>query len=171
MSRHEQKLLEGEVMDPTDNGESALREQLQRVTAERDAMRARVTELQRRVNQTDAPLAALRAKLQPFYELLQAVFGDLDLMDITAAPVATGSSSPAPQSAAKSSVWDSWKQKFPGAPASIITALQQHGEVDTSQLMILIGTSRRQTVADAIYKLNNASLINKNGGRFSLKQL
>jgi hypothetical protein len=34
-----------------------------------------------------------------------------------------------------------------------------------------LGTPRRQTVHDAVHKLNVAGLINKNGGRFSLKQL
>jgi hypothetical protein len=46
-----------------------------------------------------------------------------------------------------------------------------HGELTHTQLRIHIGTSRMQTVYDAVSKLNKAALLNKNGDKFSLKEL
>ena len=45
-----------------------------------------------------------------------------------------------------------------------------HGDMNTQQLAIAIG-QHRNSIPRLIYTLNKAGLINKNGGRFSLKQL
>jgi small-conductance mechanosensitive channel len=171
-----QRMLEGEVIDPNgdDREIDRLRDDLRRVTAERDALRQQNIQLQRRVNQVDVPAHQMREKLEPFYRLLQALWGDIEVIDPqpavqTQSPNQQSSTPPVNDKAA--AAWDEWKTRMAGAAAKIITALQTHADADVAQLCILIGTSRKQTVYDAICKLNKAGLINNNGDRFSLKQL
>jgi hypothetical protein len=78
-----------------------------------------------------------------------------------------------PVTAKSSAAWDSWKQKMGpnSAAAKIIDILMVHGKLNNTQIRIHLGTSRMQTVYDAISKLNKASLLNKNGDEFSLKEL
>jgi hypothetical protein len=96
---------------------------------------------------------------------LQQVFGQLDTLgaDDSATPASPAGD---PRIAA---IWASWKSRM-GAAAPIIDALLVHGEMNTSQLAIAIQRSRK-TVPALIFKLNRAGLLNKNGNRFSLKQL
>ena len=112
-------------------------------------------------------VAALRKQLTPLYQALQMVFGQMEA--VTGADVA-----PAGHAAAHdprvSAVWASWKSKMPGQAAQVIDALLLHGEMNTQQIAIAIGC-HRNTVPNLIFKLNKAGLLNKNGGRFSLKQL
>jgi hypothetical protein len=123
-------------------------------------------DLHRQVTESTAPLNRIRKALQPLYSGLQAVFGELD--SVSQPPESeNGDAMPSHVAAA----WEEWKAKMRGAPASIITALQKHGSANTDQLMILIGTPRRQTIADAVYKLKGAGLIQKSGDQFSLKKL
>jgi hypothetical protein len=107
----------------------------------------------------------LRTVLTPLYQALQHVFGEIEAMGV-------GGESAAPN--VKNSVaWDSWKQKLGpnSAAAKIIDILMIHGELTHTQLRIHIGTNRMQTVYDAVSKLNKAMLLNKNGDKFSLKEL
>jgi transcription initiation factor IIE alpha subunit len=67
-------------------------------------------------------------------------------------------------------VWESWKSRLGGGCAKVIDALLLHGEMNTQQLAIACGCNRN-TIPNLILKLNRAGLINKNGGRFSLKPL
>lgn len=76
----------------------------------------------------------------------------------------------APSTEREESVWESWKQRLGGQTAKVIDALLLHGEMNTTQIAIAIGT-RRNNIPNLVFKLNQAGLINKNGGRFSLKQL
>jgi hypothetical protein len=156
------RLLEGEVADPDDTRlddleteNRDLRRQLAR--AEQAATDARVA--------TTQALSALRRQLSPLYRALQAVFGELDAAGVDDVAGSTG----AAQTPA-SKVWESWKAKLGGQCAKVIDVLLTHGEMNTTQLAIAIGT-RRQNIPNLIYKLNQAGLINKNGGRFSLKPL
>lgn len=114
---------------------------------------------------TDAAraLGALRRQLGPLYSALQMVFGELDSAGVSDA----GPS--APSNDRTKAVWDSWKGKM-GAAAKVIDALLLHGEMNTQQLAIACGVDRT-TIPAYVMKLNKAGLINKNGGRFSLKQL
>lgn len=70
----------------------------------------------------------------------------------------------------KAAVWESWKQKLGGKQAEFIEALLTHGEMSAIQLKIAT-RSGQQTVYDTIHKLNKLGLINKNGGKFSLKEV
>jgi transcription initiation factor IIE alpha subunit len=67
-------------------------------------------------------------------------------------------------------VWDSWKGKMSGSAAKAIDALLLHGEMTAEQLRIHLGCATR-TCYNIIGELNKAKLINKNGGRISLKEL
>jgi hypothetical protein len=161
-----QRLLEGEVMDVGDDGEAArLRDELRRVAGERDALRAENVRLRQRVNQIDGPAVALRQTLDP----LRAIMGEIEVIDPQPVAGAAPAAGAAPDSRS-AAVWESWKQKLGGSAAKVITALQHHGEANTQQLSILTGL-HRTTIPKIIYEVNKAGLINKAGGRFSLKQL
>jgi hypothetical protein len=128
---------------------------------------------ERRKNSTvEKGVAELRSILSPLYRALGMVFGQIEVMGVseTAAngPAASVISSPRATAA-----WESWKQKLGpnSAAAKIIDILMIHGELTHTQLRIHIGTSRMQTVYDAVSKLNKAALLNKNGDKFSLKEL
>lgn len=160
----------GMDVDPRDQEIESLRAEnrrLQRAVsdAQVDAQRAR--------EDADRALSALRRQLSPLYRALQAVFGELDAAGVADAPAAqtaaagpSAAGAPDPRVAA---VWDAWKSKM-GTAAKIIGALQVHGELNTQQLAVVVGL-HRTTIPALILKLNKAGLINKNGGRFSLKAL
>ena len=116
-------------------------------------------------------VAELRTVLTPLYQGLQHIFGEIDA---TGVDESHGSSASSPASSSRTSAaWESWKQKLGAnsAAAKIIDILMVHGELTHTQLRIHIGTSRMQTVYDAVSKLNKAALLNKNGDKFSLKEL
>jgi small-conductance mechanosensitive channel len=167
------RLLEGTVVDPPDEQSEVdrLRDELRRVSGERDALRTENIRLRQRVNQIDGPAAQLRHTLEPLYRAFQAIFGDIEVIDPQPVVSSPQMQQPNPQQSDRlSSVWDSWKQKLGSGAAKVITALQEHGEANTQQLSILTGM-HRTSIPRIIYELNKAGLINKNGGRFSLKQL
>lgn len=169
-----QRLLEGEVMDtPGDNGEvRRLSDELRRVTADRDNLRVENVRLRQRVGQVEVPAEALRRTLEPLYNALRAMMGEIEVIDTQVGTA--GSSAPQPAIAALdgrvAAVWQSWKQRLGDTPAAIIDALQTHGEANTKQLAIIC-QRRRQTISEGICKLNKAGLVSKNAGRFSLKNL
>lgn len=158
-----QRLLVGEVVNGDRPELERLRSTVDRLTRERDALREENDELQSRLRESDAPIVAIRAKLEPFYRLLQALWGDIE--QVAPEPTAAASNA-APQS---SPIWDSWKARLPGAPAKIIDALLLHRDASVEQLVVLTGISRKPTIYDAVHRMNKAGIINKNGGRFSLK--
>ena len=119
---------------------------------------------------TARALSALRGQLTPLYRALQAVFGELDAAGVGDAPV-HASTGVVSSDARVKAVWDSWKQRLGGTVAKGIDALLLHGELDTAQLAIAAGVDKRTVTNTIVYKLHGAGLINKNGGRFSLKPL
>jgi hypothetical protein len=104
----------------------------------------------------------LRSVLTPLYQALGHVFGEMEVMGVE------GSASP--NNDPKAAVWESWKQKLGGKAAEAIDALRLHGEMTHTQLKIHIRCGQ-QTVYDTVHRLNKAGIINKNGGRVSLKAL
>lgn len=116
-------------------------------------------------------MSELRRQLAPLYRALQAVFGEIEaVVGDEPLPSSPSSAAPAvdPRAAA---VWASWKNKLGGTVAKGIDALLLHGELDTGQLAIAAGLDRRTVSNTVVYKLNQAGLITKNNGRFSLKKL
>jgi hypothetical protein len=115
-------------------------------------------------------MAPLRRQLTPLYRALQSVFSELDAAGVVEETIGYASSTNNPAPPRTSAVWESWKSRMPGGPAKIIDALLVHGEMNTQQLAIATGV-HRNSVPAMIFKLNKAGLLNKNGGRFSLKAL
>lgn len=168
MSNNNQRLLEGEVVESPDTGEAVrLRELNRTLTRElHDAMEENES-LRKRLATAGAPVSRLREKLQPFYQMLQAIFGDID--DLTSE--APNGAMPAGSADARVlAVWESWKTKLPGAPADVIDALMRHGQANATQLKIICKRDIK-TIYSGIARLKTAGLIEKSGGRFLLKQL
>lgn len=155
-------LLEGHVTEPVDPRLVELEQELR--TLRQEVAQAHAETRQARRDATHA-LGALRTQLGPLYRALQVVFGELD-----AAGVDESTLGPGPHTDARTTaVWHSWKSRM-GSAAKIIDALLLHGEMNTQQLAIATGY-HRTTIPGLIHKLNKAGLLNKNGGRFSLKSL
>jgi hypothetical protein len=140
---------------------------------ENESLKAQIRELkvdlmreQERSSEALAGAQSLRTALQPLYNALQHVFGDLDSMGVGTAPSVESSVSKPRASAA----WESWKEKLGGQAAKAIDALLLHGALTQTQLGIHIGCAKG-SVPGIVYQLNKASLINKNGGKISLKEL
>lgn len=146
---------------------------------ERDEAEAKVAELEadlvreRAKSKTvERGVQKLRQQLSPLHQALGMVFGEIEAMGIEER---------SPESFGKSEVidprkvraWDDWKQKMgaSSAAAKIIDFLMIHGELTQTQMRIHLGTNRMQTVYDACSKLNKAQILNKNGDKFSLKEL
>lgn len=102
----------------------------------------------------------LRRILLPLFQSLQMVF------DVIPDGQGVGADVP-PQ---ESRVWESWKSKLGGTAAKIIEALLEHGEMSVAQIRVACHCGQ-QTVYDVTSKMNKLGLINKNGGRYSLKKL
>lgn len=105
----------------------------------------------------------LQGILQPLYRGLQQIFGEIEAMNV-------GSSVAVPTDSRIAAIWSDWKQKFPGHPARAIDALMLHGSMTQSQLRIAVGCATG-TISNVVSILNKAGLINKNGGKISLKEL
>ena len=108
----------------------------------------------------------LRAVLTPLYQALGHIFGEIDAMGTSD----SSPSSPTGMDPRKAAVWDDWKRKMPGIPARFIDALMLHGELTQTQLR-LHAKCAQGSVAGVVSQLWKAGLINKNGGRISLKEL
>lgn len=141
--------------DDRDTIIAGLRQQLKETREELAAERAKDSGVEEGV-------AQLRQALSPLKDGLDRIFG---ILPTSTAP----SSTPSPKHAA---VWDSWKKRLGGgAVATIIDALMLHGSLTQTQMAIHVGTSRKQTIYDAVSKLNKAGIITKNGDNISLKEL
>ena len=155
------RLIEGDVQDDGEARIVELEQEVRDLTDELSHAKFALAESQR---QNTRALGALRRQLSPLYRALKDVFGELD----AAGAMEEVSSAAIP--ARTSAVWESWKSRLPGGPAKIIDALLLHQEMNTQQLAIATGV-HRNSIPAMIYKLNKAGLLNKNGGRFSLKPL
>jgi hypothetical protein len=110
-------------------------------------------------------VSRLREALTPLYSGLQMIFGEIDSTGVQAAATATSGLDPR-----KAAVWEDWKRKMPGIPSRFIEALMLHGELTQTQLR-LHAKCAQGSVAGVVSQLWKAGLINKNGGRISLKEL
>lgn len=140
----------------------------------------RVAELERELREerrqramVERGAVALRQVLTPLYQALGMVFGELDAAGVEASDGVSAGTAPATAATARPSspVWESWKQRLGGASAKIIDILLLHGELSQEQIRIHVGTNRKQTIYDAISKLNKAGVIVKRDGKISLKDV
>lgn len=113
--------------------------------------------------QSSAGTKELRAVLDPLYRALQLIYGEMEAMGVPAA--SSGGSDPRVAKA-----WEAWKQKLGGQAAKAIDALLLHGSMNQVQLRIQIGCASGSTPG-IVSQLWKAGLINKNGGKISLKEL
>ncbi len=127
----------------------------------RQALTEAERELVRVRSESDRALGALRKQLSPLYRALQAVFGELDAVPDQDEGAGQGRVSP---------VWDAWKSKLSPACGKVIDALLVHKELNGQQICVAAQMGKN-TMYDVISRLNRAGVLNKNGGRFSLKQL
>lgn len=138
--------------DDRDTIIAGLREQLRAAREELAIERSRESGVEEGV-------AQLRQALAPLKEGLDRIFGIL--------PVSTGLAMAVPKNSA---AWESWKQRLGGQPAKAIDALLVHGALTQTQLRIHVGCAQG-SVPGIVYALNKAGVINKNGGKISLKEL
>lgn len=154
--------------DPRDDKIDALERQVAKLRGELSDTRH---ELQRVKEDSNRALTGVRQQLSPLYRALQRLFGELD--DAGVADVPLGAPTPAstpPVNSRATAVWESWKSKLGTGPARIIDALLLHGEMTAKQLKIACAC-RQNSIYEWMVKLNKAGIVNKNGGRFSLKEL
>ena len=143
-------------------------DEVRRLRQENDTLREELREAREEASscRREAATAArgaqeLRTVLTPLYQGLQHIFGEIDAMGVGESPASS------PQ---KSAVWESWKQKLGPMPAKAIDALLMHGALTQTQLRIHVGCAAG-SISDLVYRLNKAGIINKNGGKISLKEL
>jgi len=160
-------MLEGKVIDPL---EERLRDMARLRELERENDRLRTENAKLRLDVEEAMRAGIRAvsnlrkTLTPLYSSLQVLFGEMEA-------VAGSETASEPRIGERQSkVWESWKQKLGGMSARFIQALLDHGEMNAAQLRVAM-QCRQQTVYETASKMNKLGLINKNGGRYSLKEL
>jgi hypothetical protein len=116
-----------------------------------------------------AALANLRNQLNPLYRALRAIFGELETVDLP--EVGTASAGVAAAYSAKSDPrWEAWKEKLGGRRAEMIAVLLEHGTMSAAQLAAALHASP-DTAYKVAAQLQNAGLISRNAGRFSLKEL
>jgi hypothetical protein len=141
-----------------------LRRENDRLREELREARQEASELRRESASKERGAQELRTVLTPLYQALGHIFGEIDAMGVDGSTFATGID---PRKAA---IWTDWKQKFPGHPAKAIDALLLHGSMTQSQLRIAVGCATG-TISNVVSTLNRAGLIDKNGGKISLKEL
>ena len=116
-------------------------------------------------------LSVLRRQLQPLYSALRAVFGEIDAADIPNPEVRISYDQANVRSMPqRSPVWENWRKQLGGKQAEVIEALETHGWMNVAQLVVATH-SAKQTIYETIWKLNKLQLINKNGGKYSLKEM
>jgi FtsZ-binding cell division protein ZapB len=143
---------------------------------EKEILEVRIAELEEQLRQSEddvqtaknqamlerRALTRLRHQLQPMYDSLRVLFGEMDAVGVVDEVPTTVR----PEGSAK---WEAWKHKLGGKAAEFITELLIHGEMTGQQLKVATKCGQ-QTVYDTIAKLNKAQLLQKNGGKYSLRE-
>jgi hypothetical protein len=106
--------------------------------------------------------ARLRQQLEPLYQAIRGVMEEL--------PDADPADTQQHYSSVKDARWETWIAKLGGKQGEFIRAMLDHGAMTREQLKISTH-SGSSTVDLVLRKLKELSLIEKNGGRYSLKQL
>ena len=147
------------VYDARDQRIDELKQELAEVRQLLDIARAERDRAQREGYKA---MAELRKVLTPLHRALKMIFGELDAAGVEEPITGTGETRISP-------IWASWKAKMPGRPAQFIDILLEHGEMNIPQLKVAAKCGDN-TAYQTISKLHSVGLINKAGGRYSLKQ-
>jgi hypothetical protein len=102
----------------------------------------------------------LRTALDPLHRALKQIFGEMERTGFESVGVGQK----------VSPVWESWKQKLDPQCGKAIDALLVHGGMTQTQLRIHVGCAQG-SIYGVVCRLNKAGIINKNGGKISLKEL
>lgn len=134
-----------------------------RLGDELNAARQEVMEARR----AQQALAVLRRIFEPLHGALRAIFGELDAASIEDTPAAgRAAGGPVPE------VWQSWIDRFGADSQSskFILALLKHEALTAAQIRVHMQCSH-QAVYDAAKRLNKLGLTEKNGAKYSLRQI
>lgn len=111
-------------------------------------------------------IRALREQLGGFYKALKMIFGEISRVEAgevySAPPTSESRSTLSPR-------WEMLKSKLGGRQEEFIVLLQ-HGEMNAAQIRAAAHCDIK-TVYATIKKMRDGGLLNKNGGKFSLKEL
>lgn len=156
---NETMIRRGEVVDERDSRIEVLEQELDEL---RDENRGLKAALRAKDGESQRAVAALRSVLAPMYQALKMVFGELDAIGVAEATEAPASTS----------AWATWQQKLgASSPASrMIGVLLDHGPSTTKQIQAAAKMGEA-TVYKAASKLGQLQLVEKSGGRYSLKKL
>lgn len=135
-------------------------EQIKRQYYEIQQLKEDLRNERQKTHAVEAGVRKLKSATTPLFHALQLIHGEMDAMGID------GSVSPAVGDVK----WDFWRKRFPGRGAELIDTLLINKSMNTKQLSTALKCDPR-TLAQLIYKLNQAGLIAKNGNMFSLKEL
>jgi chromosome segregation ATPase len=153
------------ILSPLPNWQQKA-ESLQREIYELNQQLAQAKETLRQEQLKSAALergvAELRTVLTPLYQGLAHIFGQIEGVGLPAEPKTPTTKN--------SAAWEQWKQRLGGATARAIDALMVHGEMNQTQLRIILGCATR-TVTNVVAALNQAKLIDKRDGKIRLKGL
>ena len=121
------------------------------------------------------PLAELRQQIQQYGQMtaqqISALKSRVERLERFLSSFNASNSSPVAGSERNTAIWDEWKAKLNSKPLSaIIDALLTHGELNADQINVITRCGRGN-VSVYISRLNKVNLLNKNGNKFSLKQL
>jgi hypothetical protein len=152
-----QPLLEGHVAPQE---VEVLRRKVARLEEDLEHSQAALADAREQSAASVRACTALRRQLEPLYQAMRMIFGELDAV-----------SGVAPEEHPRTSaVWESWKQRLGGRKADFIDLLLVHGAMSHKQLAAA-NHCAYQTSVDTIVAMNKAGIISKNGGKFSLKEL
>ena len=157
------------ILSPLPDPTKALRDLERENYRLREELSTKEDELRREKLKTvtmERGVARLREALTPVYSGLQMIFGEIEATGVHGESVSSSNG----MDPRKAAVWEDWKRKMPGIPARFIEALMLHGELTQNQLR-LHAKCAQGSVAGVVSQLWKAGLINKNGGRISLKEL
>jgi len=148
---------------------SYLREQVRelerQIRIERESSSKAMLEVRNEVAMERRAYTKLRRSLQPWKELIDTIFGELD-----AAGVESDVAQSSTQRPHVSAAWDKWKQTFPGKTAAIIDTLLAGGKMNRDQLRIAT-QSGWSTLDAGLKKLKDVGLLLKEGNYYYLKPL
>lgn len=157
--------LEGQV-DVSDSRDDRIRQLEDELRRSQRTIADVKEELEMANRRTERAVSELRRQLNPLFQALRAVFGEIDAI----APEELSSATAAPPSRSRG-VWESWKEKLgAGKAADLIDALLDHGEMNAVQLRVAM-KCHINTVYEMTAKLQKLGLVNKIGSKYSLKEL
>lgn len=155
-----QPLLEGRV-EPEEV--TWLRREIVGLEAELKAAKDERDMAKQAIQDSAHVIRIFRERFGPFFEFLKFLFGEASRVDAgigNASHASGGNLSPK---------WEMLKQKLGGRQAEFIDLLG-HGEMTAAQLRAAAHCDIR-TAYSVIEKMKGAGLVNKNGAKFSLKEI